>query len=222
MSRFITLSLIVCAITWPAHADLYDQAPPMTSSGYYSNLDSGMRIADEFTLSQPAVITGVTWYGFFFPEIGQDMTSVLFDVSFFTDAADLPGTRISQSIVSATVSDTGLNVAYPVDKSYNGNNIYEFTADLASPVAVAADQTVWLSIVDADSDTTMRWVWSAETLSKATDIAIFNIANNPIWQVAAGDRAFSLTGYIVPVPGAVLLGVLGLGQGAMLLLRRNS
>jgi hypothetical protein len=218
MKKFLVPLVIVCAVAWPVRAELYSQTPPMTSptsSSVWSN--SGVVItpfftlsnvisADSFTLSQDATITGLEWYGVY--PFGIASPSSAFGVSFFSDAGGLPGAEIAQFTVSASVSDAGL-----------GSWIYKYTANGFSPVDVAAGETIWLSIYEDDSTTTSQaWGWNVYSNTAGHYV---QSSGSSGWSSYTGDLAFALEGRVVPVPGAVLLGALGLSFAGWRLRRKT-
>jgi hypothetical protein len=83
---------------------------------------------------------------------------------------------------------------------------------------------MWISIMEADAGTpavgATQWLWSYSTYPSPFHAA--RSISDGIWGASAGDMAFALYGEVVPVPGAALLGVLGLGFAGWRLKREGT
>lgn len=220
--------LVLVSLAGEAKADmLYEQLGPAPSvGGHYSNAGK-IEVADDFSLSASATITGIKWYGYYAgPSFSTTEASLDFSIAFFADDSGLPGTEIARHTVSASFVDTGLLVTAPEPALLKDSVIYEFQANPFPDVSVAAGETMWLSIMEADTSTPTvginQWLWcyhDVDSLSKGTR----NLVTGGPWHISDGNLAFELTGEIaaVPVPGAFLLGSLGMGVASWRLRRRR-
>lgn len=208
MNKLVILLIIVCTVTWPVRADLYSQSPN-TGDWAWSNFNFTREYmsADDFTLSHDAVITRIRWYGLYSAG-APSSPNPQFAVSFLADAGGLPGSAVRSFEVSASMSDTG--------------SIYEFTANTPS-VRVDADERMWLSICNMDvtpvNGKTNWWGWTISSSIDRNHHYAYRVPGAD-WTGGDVDLAFALEGSVVPLPGAALLGVLGVGTAAMKLRRR--
>lgn len=72
---------------------------------------------------------------------------------------------------------------------------------------------MWLSLMENDADTPAvggtQWLWNYSAYSGGT-MAVRGVTDDWEWREGYGNMAFTLTGSVVPVPGAALLGAIGL------------
>jgi hypothetical protein len=237
MKRILLLSgLVLMAVgvrpVW-ADVDLYTQ-PLENVRGTFSNGEGG--IADNFRLSHDVRISGARWYGFYGPSFdlsATTMDTIDFTVTFLNHDPDtlLPGAELWTGTVSATFADTGLVLADPADggllPSYAGVTIYEFEASFA-PITIEAWTMMWLSITENDDDTPhsgdTQWLWSGDGITTWSRTASRSGPEDTWSRATYRDMAYVLTGeeVIVPVPGAALLGVLGLSTAGWRLRRTRA
>lgn len=137
---------------------VFCQEPRSTSEAdsLRSNTDVGagtsetaQQIADNFTLFTDAHVGKVTWEGFYFGNaIPSGKTSVAFTIRMYSSLADTP--FIERQI------DTTFE---QIDTGDFGSPIYRFSADLGAGVSIPAAQQTWISILDADADTSIDFRW---------------------------------------------------------------
>jgi hypothetical protein len=219
MKRILFLSglmFVAVGVSPVRAADLYTQ-PVTNLAGQYSNAGT-VEVADDFTLSSNARISGVRWYGFYGPTFNLSaMTDIDFTVAFLNDAGGLPGTDVWRGTLAAAFTDTGLDLITGGDPpAYAGTTIYQFEASLPAPIVITAGTPMWLSLADNDVDTTIpgpgQWLWSFSDLSVGSK-ASRSASSDWNWQYGGpGSVAFVLTGDepVVPVPGALVLACIGL------------
>jgi len=214
--------LVVASMAGSVEADMLFSQMELASplGGQYSNVEAGVA-ADDFTLSVDARVTGAKWYGFFFDDLSSPLPSVDFEIAFYSDAAGLPGTEIARSAVSASVTDTGLDTPVEASEYWGGSSVYAFEVDSLPDIPVTAGETMWVSIME---DRPGSWLWSLHDRENP-GMAYRTEMTTPAgpWSGGRNNLAFELTGDIaaVPVPGAFLLGSLGMGVASWRLRRRR-
>ena len=197
------LTIVLMAfVVYPVRAGLYEQTLDETLSGHFST--GAAQIADDFVLPLWSTVTDVTWYGYY--QFPTGVSSADFSIYFRSDNSGLPGSLISQETVTSALTDTGLVSVGGV----SGSTIYEFTATLSSPVSIFASDKTWISIITNDL-ATGQWLWSRSDFI-GLELAYLGSSG---WAHGNGNLAFSLDGEVVPVPGAVLLGIIGLGVAGL-------
>ncbi|MBN2133320.1 MAG: leucine-rich repeat domain-containing protein [Sedimentisphaerales bacterium] len=198
--RIASIALVIgCVVACTAHAGavvLYEQSLNTTTMGFFSYLGH-QEGADEFVLPQDATLTAVRWYGYYgyyqSASFQSGGISGAFTIALFSSAGDLPGAEVAQYRVSASRADTG-----HVTPSYFANpgmKIYEFEADLPSPLAVNAGETLWLSIVADDADT--KWLWARHSYSATEKMA--HRGPQTDWKPFTTALAFTLLGDFKPI-----------------------
>lgn len=199
-------------------------------------------------ISPTDVIDALTWQGIYFDTRGPGFNPppnpnlLSFKIGFFTNQNNVPGTLIGSAItlnVVGTPSVVGQSI-------FNGNstvNVYNFTANLASPFTITKGTTYWLSIVSFPSATQPLFLWTSGTGGDNKSAQLNYATASTI--LVSGDRAFSLLDTVqttglrgsgppqnepvgtledagVPEPATWVLAVMGLvGGGARRLLRRR-
>jgi len=199
---FIVLFLLFAMVPMVAHADLlFDNG---SFSGAQSNTRNvlSQRLFDDFTLSTDSTITGFEW-------LQHDylaMTYTATEVSIYNGlpiVANLVST--SNVVATRTPNATGTIGTDPV--SWYGFNytLYGLSIDLS-----AGTYLLGLNTIASGGDSS----WDQTTGNSFTIPGRYIINfNNPAPGVSlAQDSVFKVIGepYIVPVPGALLLGMLGL------------
>jgi hypothetical protein len=206
---FIVFFALIGFVVYPTEASLFEQTPPDNSlNGIFSYHEPLGGIADNFMLSVDSWVTDATWYGYYADaDLAGEVTSVDFVVRFYSDSANLPDSILYEDTLTASVADSGQVVAVTGGSPFDGRTIYKFTASLDSPLLVTAGDNTWLSVVE-DSTGDPRWLWDRYD-NNSLSVAYWNSTLGN-WALTNGNMAFSLDGTVVPVPGAILLGILGL------------
>lgn len=222
MKKFVVLSAVVCGMAWPVHADIYSQSPAdLSVAGISSNynLYGTTAAADSFKLSASAVITGFKWFGYYSDSGYSPATQVPFGVQLRRGAADHP-----TSLVHSNYDALADVNPVPVGLTADGLSVYEFSyGGLSIPAAPYSSQWFWLSVLDTDLFATGPWYWSRQSAPSSCSFALVDPTSytwGPMDQ--DGNLAFTVEGYAVPVPGAALLAVLGLGYSGWWLRGRRT
>ena len=179
------------------------------ASGFAGSSGSYYVRADDFTLSQDATVNGASvdlWLN------SDTFTSDGMNWWIFDDNSGNPGGIIAHGTSlnpSATLSGT-----QPISSS---TKFWELYFDLGTDVSLTENTTYWFGMGLIDSSEGILWSNSeligigyndAESLNGTFDNWTHN--SNPY-----NDCAFELHGNVVPVPGAFLLGMLGLSVAGM-------
>lgn len=162
------------------------------------------RSADDFVLSAPATINGVTWWGFFGnfydlnPEPPPLAQTVRMSVYEPRPTDGLPGNLLYQElVVDPSRTATGFTVS-------EGAGLPEFRYDvtLANPWLLDSSQRYWLEITQMDDlPSTFRWNYSN---GNGTPYALISplTANNWRYISSGANLAFQLTQ--IPEPAFAL------------------
>jgi hypothetical protein len=211
-SRTRTVWVVACAagIASAAHAGhepgtLVSQPPNQFNAVWSDDSDSSLnpfeRRADSFTLSEPAAIRTVRFWGVYFNDapFAQDE----FTVRFYSNDASLsaPDELVhSTTLQSLTRNATGEIVAGVADE-------YAYTARLNGAFDALPDQTYWISIINNDGgngdSSNNSWLWETSFAGDMFDSVSYD--GGMTWnQDSQGDLAFELS--TVPAPsGATLI-----------------
>lgn len=165
------------------------------------------RIADDFILESDAEISSVSWTGFYTVSAPIEMESILFSIEFYAtdtlgkpEANSVPGREVD--VVEANLTEAGMG--------NNGYMNYDFTAVLNSTFEVAANELMWLSVVEVDTATDDVFKWSG-TSGDNVDICS-RFVPDLHWYFApfVPGRAFELSDTtIVPEPASIIMVCLG-------------
>ena len=198
--RVLAIAVLLAGASSPARASLLFELPPASpfvAGTLFSDLQHPREAASFVSLSEPALVTQVTWWGGYFTfDETPNPTASPFEIRVFADTGWGPTTTpIAVAAVTASVSP----FPAPVPQ-------FQFTATLPEPVLLPAGATFWLSIVDVDPDLpTFAW-------RKATDAGVsYSRAPGTLpWHETPGIASVRLEGQVVPEPGTAVLAALGL------------
>ncbi|MCK6482565.1 MAG: hypothetical protein L6R00_00335 [Phycisphaerae bacterium] len=157
---------------------------------------------DDIVLTQPALITRVTWWGFY--NLDNPPASESMRIRFYSarPGDGLPGEILSdQSFPNPSRVATGLLVGVGVLPRE-----FRYETDLLTPYLMQAGVPYWLEISQlGDVQTHFRW----EISSVGNDVTAFLNPFIPDWQYSTipTDSAFELWG--IPEPGSLCLLVFG-------------
>lgn len=176
----------------------------VTDIGFNDPSAGGQRIAEDFRLTGPATVTGLTFLGGYFASNTPPADS--FRLTVYADSAGLPDP--AAVVAQIDLGDFGRTAT---GTNTFGIDLYTYSASFPG-VSVAGDTRYWFTIVnDTAGDPDDDWVW-------AGDNAIGNYARSfnggLTWaDTPVGSFSFVLTGTPVPEPSTsalIGLGVLGL------------
>jgi hypothetical protein len=160
------LNLWLCLCATEARAGFIVNQPlsanPAGQDGFYSDgLDSGsggrQRIAGDFNLASPALVTDIQWWGAY-RDGSTPSGSFQFLVEFYSDSGGVPGTLIIREVLKVTGVPTGLT-------NSGGLPILAYESTLGSPgfntVSLNAGGRYWISIQEDDARTAFanEWTW---------------------------------------------------------------
>jgi len=175
----------------------------------------GFRSYDNFGLSQPTLIDGVNWEGFYLDEITPgnnppvpDTTS--WEISFWSNVSGQPDVLLQSQTIPVTnvqravVGNTTFNLPPSVPVT-----LFSFEADMIIPYLATPGTTYWLSVLSDSPTFNPLWSWFQGTGGDGITIQD-QLQGGPRF-VRAEDRTFSLEGQVVPEPSTLVLLVAGIG-----------
>ena len=196
-----------------AAADIVVNHPPLNSGGPAadtefindSNMQSWQLEADDFQVTQDAVIRRISWWGFYGssfleevepPPATETMRARIYGASASDGLPDDGNIVFEESIISPSREPTGRIVFVGP-----GPPEFKFEVDLATPLAIEADMTYWLEIIQVgDINSLYRWEVSQ---AEQNGHAFMNSLMEGWRRSVSGDLAFELS--TIPEPSSLLL-----------------
>lgn len=216
--KMITQAIAVSVLlNWTAieggASELLLNRPPNTSDlaqGLRSDLSYEapgsplQQMADRFSLVNPAVITAVSWWGFYLPASTSGTPQpVQFQIRMFTDQAGTPSASpFYEATVFADVSPFS---------TVQGQGTQTFSAQLLTPFAAQTQTDYWLSVVESDVRTDGAFNWFNSGPARSPIGFASRASDGDNWAVFANaeQMSFSLSGAVVPEPAVPALLALG-------------
>ena len=148
-------AVLACMLTMPAvHAATIYSQTPATNLEITSDVDGFFR-ADDLSLGGADTVRSVHWRGDYGINDSPQAVDV-FTINFYSDSSG-PDSLLQSFAVGNAVMRTDTGAA-----SSAGNDLYEYTADLGTGIALTGSTTYWISIFnDTTADTNDDWRWSA-------------------------------------------------------------
>jgi hypothetical protein len=149
--------------------------------------------ADDFTLDASALVYGVQWQGAFSGEPPSAITQ--FDVTFWSDAGDLPGVPVQSYTLVGNASQT------LVQRHDDGWLNYDYAVTLPTPFVAQKGVRTWISI----QPTTLfpaqpQWYWREAFEAGNGYSANSGSGGSRVFEHLPFDLAFTLTGKTRPEP----------------------
>jgi hypothetical protein len=177
------------------------------------------RMYDNFTLSNGAVVTRVTWQGGYYgpPQAGNIIS---FELTLWSqDSMGGPGTQLATRLVTGNANETSVGSELGTGATAaDGNLVFNYSANIA-PLSLAAGFNYWFSIV-ADLDynnvpldpignpTVGAWGWHTAKDGFGDGASVqdyYTSATTYDRSVINNDLAFTLEGTVVPEPPSIML-----------------
>ncbi len=156
-------------------------------------------IWDNFTLQSTQVITEVQWRGGYDPaKFGSGGPVLDFSVAIYPSAA--AGTQPDVLNPPLVQYQTGRNAGETLAGTFVSTTMYDYRFSLPTPFTATAGTKYWVQIEGFQHGTVPDWGLAAGTSGDGKYfVRIHNIGN--VYQLAAGDAAFTLVGPAVPISG---------------------
>ena len=198
----VLVVLILSGIVAADPVTLFSQPIDPGAGPIISDVENTRRLTD-FTLPAGGIVTDVCWWGLYPGFDGTSLGPTQFLIGFF-DEFDFDTPPVYQTTVFAVPQAT----AYQSNVADQGPfPVYRYESAIAPTFSVPAGQQMWISIAESDPRTThigySQWAWS-HAIGDTTDYAVV------------------LKGEAVPLPGAAVIGLLGLGTASAALRRRRA
>jgi hypothetical protein len=171
------------------------------------------QIADNFLITQPTTIQGVSWFGRY-EQTSVPTNPVSFSIRFFANAGSVPAASpLATFNVLVDATDTGATFTGILGNGLSGTVPW---FSYAAAVNLALDiGTYWVSILEADPRTPgfhpNQWLWDESTTHNISPRAFRN-GDVTAWAQFVTpplDQAFSLSGVVtatsIPEPSTLLL-----------------
>jgi hypothetical protein len=196
---------------------VFDNGAANGSRGFWSDLDQGQEVADNFVLGEgDHTITDVSWSGSYYSSNAPVATDA-FTIRIFADSQGLPTTA---PLLSFNVGNAVNRVDSGINDSTFGLDIYNYSASITA-TTLTAGTTYWLSIVNNTAGNTVDWLWENSASTGGDDAFRNPKLGLNVWKAGspAAELAFQLNNTTLAVPepetwGMLLVGVVLVGAAA--------
>ena len=164
------------------------------------------QVADMFSLQSPAVISSVTWWGYYYP-VGT-LTTVQqpqFQIRMFAGRGGIPPLSLNP------VYDVTVLASLSPFKTVQDHPTYAFSALLPVPFETQMGAGYWLQVLESDTLTDNAFAWFNSGLVCDSIGVATRAGDGDSWAVGMNcdQMSFSLFGTVVPEPSGRALLLLG-------------
>lgn len=209
--RFFALGAVAVGSIGMAHAlVLFDQGPDTGPyGGAYVNQTAGQNFADQFRLSENAIVTDYDYFTIYNP----DTFGATMHVKLLADGGSgAPGAYIAQ--------EDDVTTNYFTYGTYGGQTIYEVDLKLATPWAITAGTLYWAGASGNGFEAAQTT--EAPSMNPLGDGHMAQFSGPTYsFSTAAGDQSFILEGRANPAPEPASMAALGIGICGLAARRRR-
>ena len=214
----VAASLAVLLQPGPATATaIYSQTSAFTT-GRASDVVRPLEVADDFVLSETAIVSGISWRGGYAFGAAGPLPADDFTIRFYADADGAPAQIAFATFQVGNVQrvDTGFDYSFPDGPA----DMFEYTA--AIPDTLLSDRsTLYVSIINDSTGFAGEWFWDrAVDVVEPEDWYRVSAGGSGTWLTSPFSR-FQQSHTFTLVPEASVQALIGLGIGARTALRRR-
>ncbi len=162
-----------------------------TFSDFAFGTAGGNQAADSFTFFDAGTVDTLVWRGTY------GTTSPAADVDDFTIEIWSDGNNVPDGLLTFySPSNADVTRISGEVSGDPGAHVFEYTYKLNPPLAVGANETIWISVINNTAGETFNWAWSFAQGGNSDGVAAFRagIDDNPAWG-AEPDAATPPTDY---------------------------
>ncbi|MFQ5493741.1 MAG: hypothetical protein ACE5EX_00005, partial [Phycisphaerae bacterium] len=156
--------------------------------GFFSDLslgdNGGNQVADSFTLFEETTIAGLRWRGVY-TDNNPDFDADGFRIEFWSNAIGPFGVGVPQEIVAVYEPDNAVIERTPGPLTGDpGRQVFDYSVALDPPLTVAADETLWVSVINDTTAAPYFWAFGTSSGGDSDGHSALRVglAGDPLWE----------------------------------------